>query len=90
MRAAAEPRATLVARIAIAWLLHRSVFVSVIVGARTVEQLDDNLVATDVMLSDQELARLDLVSAPPPEYPGWILQRQARRSKATEGSLDVE
>ncbi len=65
-----------VARIAIAWLLHRPFVTAVIVGAKTVEQLDDNLAATEISLSAEELAQLDRVSALPPEYPGWMLERQ--------------
>ena len=49
---------------------------SVIVGAKTIEQLDDNLAATDIRLSDEDLAQLDLVSALPQEYPGWMIQAQ--------------
>jgi aryl-alcohol dehydrogenase-like predicted oxidoreductase len=76
MRPMAEARGVSVARIAIAWLLHRSVVMSVIVGARSLEQLDDNLAATDIKLADEELAQLDLVSALPREYPGWMIERQ--------------
>ena len=39
-------------------------------------QLDDNLAATDIRLTGEELARLDAVSALPAEYPGWMLERQ--------------
>jgi len=85
MRALAEARGVSVARIAIAWLLHRRFVMSVIVGAKTIEQLDDNLAATEIKLSDEELAQLDLVSKLPHEYPGWMIQRQTadqQRSQA--------
>ena len=49
---------------------------SVIIGATSIEQLDDNLAATEVSLSAEELAQLDRVSALPPEYPGWMIERQ--------------
>jgi diketogulonate reductase-like aldo/keto reductase len=49
---------------------------SVIVGAKRVDQLDDNIAATAVRLSDEELTQLDAVSALPREYPGWMLERQ--------------
>jgi aryl-alcohol dehydrogenase-like predicted oxidoreductase len=65
-----------VARVALAWLLHKPVVMSVIVGAKTVEQLDDNLAATSLGLSADEMERLDKVSALPPEYPGWMVERQ--------------
>jgi len=84
MREIGEARGISVARVALAWLLAQPHVMSVIIGARTQAQLDDNLAATDVELSAGELAHLDAVSALPPEYPGWMLQRQggSRRPKA--------
>ncbi len=76
MRSIADARGVSVARIAIAWLLHRPIVTSVIVGAKTTEQLDDNLAATTVALTADELAALDRVRALPPEYPGWMVERQ--------------
>lgn len=76
MRPMAEARGVSVARVALAWLLQRPVVTSVIIGAKTVEQLDDNLAATEVKLSPEELQRLDAVSALAPEYPGWMIERQ--------------
>ncbi|MBB5754885.1 aldo/keto reductase [Prosthecomicrobium pneumaticum] len=76
MRTIGAERGVSVARIALAWLLAQPVVTSVIVGAKTVEQLDDNLAATAVTLSADELSRLDAVSALPREYPGWMLERQ--------------
>jgi diketogulonate reductase-like aldo/keto reductase len=49
---------------------------SIIIGAKTVAQLDDNLAATSLALSADEMAKLDAVSALPAEYPGWMLQTQ--------------
>jgi len=63
-----------VARVALAWLLHQPAVTSVIIGAKTREQLLDNLAATEVKLSAEELASLDSVSALPREYPGWMLE----------------
>ncbi|KAF7598861.1 MAG: aldo/keto reductase [Candidatus Dactylopiibacterium carminicum] len=76
MRAIADARGVSVAQIALAWLLHQPVVSSVIIGAKRVSQLDDNLAATQVVLSAEELATLDAVSALPSEYPGWMLERQ--------------
>ncbi len=72
-----------VAQIAIAWLLHQPVVTSVIIGAKRLDQLDDNLAAVDVRLTADELAAIDRVSALPAEYPGWMLDRQggARRAQ---------
>ncbi len=49
---------------------------SVIIGAKRVEQLEDNLGAVDVRLTPDELKTLDEVSRLPPEYPGWMLAFQ--------------
>jgi aryl-alcohol dehydrogenase-like predicted oxidoreductase len=76
MRQLAEARKVSVAQIALAWLLHQQVVTSVIIGAKRVEQLDDNIAATAIKLSGDELATLDKVSALPAEYPGWMLERQ--------------
>ena len=65
-----------VARVALAWLLTRPFVTSVLVGAKTREQLLDNLAATDVTLSPEQVAALDAASALPHEYPGWMLERQ--------------
>jgi aryl-alcohol dehydrogenase-like predicted oxidoreductase len=62
--------------VALAWLLHKPAVMSVIIGAKTLEQLDDNLAAVDLMLAPEEMARLDEVSELPAEYPGWMLARQ--------------
>ncbi|MDP9768402.1 aldo/keto reductase [Kosakonia cowanii] len=76
MRAIADSKGVSVAQIALAWLLHQQAVTSVIIGAKRPEQLDDNLAATTVQLSDEELKQLDAVSALPGEYPGWMLERQ--------------
>lgn len=64
------------ARIALAWLLSRPVVTSVIVGAKRLDQLEDNIAAIDIDLSEGELSKLDAVSELPPEYPGWMLATQ--------------
>ena len=61
------------ARVALAWVLSRQAVTSVIIGAKRLDQLEDNLAAADLMLGADELARLDAVSALAPEYPGWML-----------------
>jgi aryl-alcohol dehydrogenase-like predicted oxidoreductase len=77
MRPIAEAHGASIARVALAWLLGRKGVMSVIVGAKTIEQLDDNLAAADLALTEDELVALDAVSAPRPEYPGWMLARQS-------------
>ena len=76
MRTIADSKGVSVAQIALAWLLHQQAVTSVIIGAKRPEQLDDNLAATSVQLSDEELKQLNAVSALPREYPGWMLERQ--------------
>ena len=83
MRAIGEAHGASVARVALAWLLAKSHVMSVIIGAKTMAQLDDNLAATELVLTADELAGLDEVSALPAEYPGWMFERQGgmRRPK---------
>ena len=59
------------AQVALGWLLRRPGITSVIVGARTDEQLAANLEAVDLDLADDEVARLESVSRPPLIYPYW-------------------
>jgi aryl-alcohol dehydrogenase-like predicted oxidoreductase len=60
------------ARVALAWILARPGVTSVIVGARRLEQLTDNLAAVDLALTEEDLSELDAVSDVPPSYPGWL------------------
>lgn len=76
MRGIAEAKGVSVAQIALAWLLHQRAVTTVIVGAKKIEQLDDNIAATQVSLTADDLAKLDQVSTLPAEYPGWMLTRQ--------------
>jgi len=75
-----------VARVALAWLLTRPFVTSVIVGAKTREQLVDNLAAGEVRLAPEDVARLDAASELLQEYPGWMIKRQDsdRRPKTVE------
>ncbi|EGF30773.1 Oxidoreductase [Oxalobacteraceae bacterium IMCC9480] len=75
-----------VAQIALAWLLHQRQVTSVIVGAKRPDQLADNIAATKVTLSADELRLLDDCSRLPAEYPGWMFERQgeSRRLQMAE------
>ncbi len=84
MRPIAAAHGVSVAQVALAWLLQRKVVTSVVVGAKTVEQLDDNLAATGLRLTPEEIAALDAVSTLPPEYPGWMLERQGANRVLTD------
>jgi aryl-alcohol dehydrogenase-like predicted oxidoreductase len=65
------------ARISLAWLLAKPVVTSVIIGAKRLDQLEDNIAAVDLKLTADELKQLDEASALPPEYPGWMLPFQS-------------
>ncbi len=85
MRPIAQRHGATVARVALAWLLTRPSVSTVILGAKTPEQLADNLGASELQLSTEERKLLDEVSALPPEYPGWMLEMQGRyRAKAPD------
>jgi aryl-alcohol dehydrogenase-like predicted oxidoreductase len=72
----AEAHGCSAARISLAWLLSKPFVTSVIIGAKRPDQLEDNLAAVELKLTDEELKKLDEVSALPPEYPGWMLPFQ--------------
>lgn len=78
MRPIAEAHGCSVARVAQAWLLHQPAVTSIIVGARTPEQLADNLEAASLELTEEQLAAINAVSALPEEYPAWMEARQSR------------
>lgn len=67
-----------VARIALAWLLAKPVVTSVIIGAKNMKQLTDNIGSVDIELTSAQLKALDEVSELPPEYPGWMIPFQAQ------------
>ena len=77
MRRIGDAHGAGVARVALAWLLAQKHVTTIIVGARDERQLADNIAATTLTLTADDLAALDRVSALAPEYPGWMLARQA-------------
>jgi aryl-alcohol dehydrogenase-like predicted oxidoreductase len=76
MKPIAEAHGSTVAKVALAWLLSKPVVTSVIIGAKNMKQLEDNIGAVDLNLTDEDLKKLDAVSALPPEYPGWMIPFQ--------------
>jgi aryl-alcohol dehydrogenase-like predicted oxidoreductase len=64
------------ARVSLAWLLSKPVVTSIIIGAKRREQLQDNLAAVELTLSQEHIRQLDEVSSLPSEYPGWMLPFQ--------------
>jgi hypothetical protein len=88
MRPLAQQRQVSVAQIALAWILSRPFVSSVIIGAKTMDQLRDNVAAARVELGADEIKQLDEVSQLSPEYPGWMLALQgsiapSRRSRTS-------
>ncbi|MGO4837296.1 aldo/keto reductase, partial [Rhizobiaceae sp. 2RAB30] len=75
MREIARKHGSSVASVALAWILAKPFVMSIIIGASRMEQLDQNLAATTLKLDEEDIARLDAVSALPSEYPGWMLTR---------------
>ena len=67
---------TSAARVALAWMRAKPFVTSIIIGAKTMPQLKDNVASTQLTLTEEELAQLDAVSALTPEYPGWMMERQ--------------
>jgi len=76
MREIAAELTVSVAQVALAWLLHQPAVTTVIIGAKTLEQLDDNLNVPTLKFDDSQLNRLNEVSKLTPEYPQWMLARQ--------------
>jgi aryl-alcohol dehydrogenase-like predicted oxidoreductase len=76
MRKVGDAHGVSVARVALGWLLAKPAVSAIIIGAKNEEQLKDNLAVTDLALTGDDLAQLDKVSALPPEYPGWMFERQ--------------
>jgi aryl-alcohol dehydrogenase-like predicted oxidoreductase len=73
LRPMAAAKDVTVAQLSLAWLLYQPVVSSIIVGANNQEQLTDNLGASEIRFSAEELMRLDEVSRIVPEYPGWMI-----------------
>ena len=76
MREIGKAHGASVARVALAWTLARPFVTSIIIGIKTLDQLNDNLAATELKLSEGELKRLDEMSALHIEYPQWMVERQ--------------
>ena len=81
LRKVSEATGLSVARLALAWQLTRPFVTSVIIGAKTREQLVDNLAAANVKIAPEHLELLEQASALPPEYPGWMLEFQNREPR---------
>lgn len=65
------------AQVALAWMLHKPGVTSIIIGAKKLDQLTDNIASTQLELTAYEMDQLDKISELPSEYPGWMVSRQA-------------
>jgi aryl-alcohol dehydrogenase-like predicted oxidoreductase len=77
MRPIAADNLVSVAQVALAWLLAQPHVTSVIIGAKNHEQLLDNIAATELELSPDQIKAITDASALPSEYPQWMLARQS-------------
>jgi aryl-alcohol dehydrogenase-like predicted oxidoreductase len=70
VQSVAKARGASMPQVALAWLVDRPMVTSVILGARTLEQLEDNLGAAELHLTPEETEQLDAASDPAPaDYP---------------------
>lgn len=76
LRPIAESHGTSVATVALAWVLAKPFVTSVIIGAKRLDQLQQNLSAAELRLTEEQMKQLDEVSTLPPEYPGWMVPFQ--------------
>ena len=72
----AKQKGATVAQVALAWLLAQPGVTSIIIGANKMSQLEDNLKAADIELTDDEVAQLSATTTPPQMYPQWMIERQ--------------
>ena len=80
----AEEKGTTIPRLALSWLLHQPGVSTVIIGARNMDQLEDNLGAVEVSLTGEELERIDEASAIRRPYPQWMIDFQTGRVRPEE------
>ncbi|VVC82547.1 aldo/keto reductase [Sideroxydans sp. CL21] len=78
MEPIAKAHGVSVAQVALAWILSKRQVSSIIIGARRMEQLKDNLASSKLVLAEAELKTLDDASTLSPEYPGWMLAFQGQ------------
>jgi aryl-alcohol dehydrogenase-like predicted oxidoreductase len=78
MEPVAKAHGVSVAQVALAWILSKQQVSSIIIGARRMEQLKDNLASTKLVLSEEELKSFDEASKLTQEYPGWMIAFQGQ------------
>jgi aryl-alcohol dehydrogenase-like predicted oxidoreductase len=75
MREIGKAHGVSVAQVGLAWVRQKPFITSTIIGATTMEQLNDNLASINLELLPEEMARLDALSAGKPQYPYWMISR---------------
>jgi len=65
-----------VATVALNWVIKQPSITSTIIGAKNLQQLNDNIAAVKLELTSNEMKQLNEVSVLSPEYPGWMINRQ--------------
>ncbi len=81
MEAMGKEKGASIPQMALAWLLHQPGVTSPIIGAKTMEQLEDNLKSAEVELSEEEVKHISDVTQPPKLYPQWMIEFQENRSR---------
>jgi len=66
-----------VANVALNWVIRQPGMTSTIIGAKNLLQLNDNISAVELQMTPEEIQQLNDASALAPEYPGWMVTRQA-------------
>ncbi|MEQ8812502.1 MAG: aldo/keto reductase [Imperialibacter sp.] len=77
----AKAHSVTTAQIALAWVRHQPVVTSTIIGAKTQEQLKANIGSTEIVLTADDLAKIEAVSPLASQYPGWMVERQGEYRK---------
>jgi len=62
--------------VALAWVRQQPGVTSTIIGAKTIQQLNDNVQSLNVQLSEEDLNKIDAISPLPAQYPGWMAKMQ--------------
>ncbi len=82
LRAIAKELNVSVAAIALRWVVQRNGVTSTIIGARTMEQFDQNMQAIDIRLTDEQMAQLTKASDTPLPYPYNVIKMVQQRDNA--------
>ncbi len=85
--AVGEAHGVSAAQVTLAWLLTRPTISTLVIAARTEEQLVDNLAAADLQLTDDEVASIEAASRPDLPYPLWHQFNAAERFSANDRTM---